>query len=55
MRRFQAIREQDAARLSSVNRNFRGDIETIVAKALEKDKTRRYGSAADSLEISAVI
>jgi len=44
---IQAIREQDAARLSSVNRNFRGDIETIVAKALEKDKTRRYGSAAE--------
>jgi len=41
------IREQDAARLSSVNRNYRGDIETIVAKSLEKDKNRRYASAAD--------
>ena len=29
----------------SVNRQFRGEIETIVAKALEKDKTRRYPSA----------
>jgi hypothetical protein len=30
-----------------VDRSFRGDIETIVSKALEKDKTRRYGSAAE--------
>ena len=44
---LQAIREQDPARLSSVNDAYRGDIETIVAKALEKDKTRRYGSAAE--------
>jgi hypothetical protein len=41
------IAEEDPSRLSSVSRNFRGDIETIVAKALEKDKTRRYGSAAE--------
>jgi tetratricopeptide (TPR) repeat protein/predicted Ser/Thr protein kinase len=40
------IREEDAARLSSINRSYRGDIETIVAKALEKDKARRYASAA---------
>jgi hypothetical protein len=40
------IREEDPARLSSINRNYRGDIETIVAKALEKDKARRYASAA---------
>src|SRR5689334_6476372 len=32
------IREQDPARLSSVSRGYRGDIETIVGKALEKDK-----------------
>jgi WD40 repeat protein/tRNA A-37 threonylcarbamoyl transferase component Bud32/type II secretory pathway pseudopilin PulG len=44
---IQAIREQEGARLSSISRNYRGDIETIVAKALEKDKTRRYGSAAE--------
>lgn len=42
----QAIREEDPARLSSVNRKYRGDIETIVSKALEKDKARRYASAA---------
>jgi len=41
------IREEEPTRLSAVNRSFRGDIETIVAKALEKDKTRRYQSAAE--------
>jgi hypothetical protein len=29
-----------------VSRQYRGDIETIVAKALEKDKGRQYASAA---------
>jgi tetratricopeptide (TPR) repeat protein len=42
----QAIREEDPAPLSSMSRNYRGDIETIVGRALEKDKARRYGSAA---------
>src|SRR5262245_20596627 len=41
------IREEDPSRLSSINRSFRGDIETIAAKALEKDKARRYASAAE--------
>jgi eukaryotic-like serine/threonine-protein kinase len=41
------IQRVDAARLSSVDRNYRGDVEIIVAKALEKDKTRRYASAAE--------
>lgn len=41
------IREDDPTRLSVVNRVFRGDVETIVAKTLEKDKGRRYGSAAE--------
>jgi tetratricopeptide (TPR) repeat protein/predicted Ser/Thr protein kinase len=40
------IREEDPARLSSISRVYRGDVETIVAKALEKDKARRYASAA---------
>lgn len=39
------IREQPPTRLSSVNKVFRGDIEVIVSKALEKDRTRRYQSA----------
>ena len=42
----QTIREEDPAPLSAVSRDYRGDIETIAAKALEKDKSRRYGSAA---------
>ena len=40
------IREEDPAPLSAVSRDFRGDVEIIVAKALEKEKGRRYGSAA---------
>ena len=43
----QTIRDADPTPLSSISRIYRGDIETIVAKALEKDKTRRYASAAD--------
>ncbi|MGI8744928.1 MAG: tetratricopeptide repeat protein [Bryobacteraceae bacterium] len=42
-----AVREQDPAPLSSINRTYRGDVETIAGKALEKDKARRYGSAAE--------
>jgi tetratricopeptide (TPR) repeat protein len=45
-----AIREADPAPLGSVNRAYRGDVETIVAKALEKDKARRYASAAGMAE-----
>jgi tetratricopeptide (TPR) repeat protein/predicted Ser/Thr protein kinase len=41
-----AIREEDPTKLSSISRAYRGDVETMVAKALEKDKTRRYSSAA---------
>ncbi len=39
------IREVEPSRLGSVNTACRGDVETIVAKALEKDKARRYPSA----------
>jgi tetratricopeptide (TPR) repeat protein len=42
----QTIREEDPTPLSSISRNYRGDIETIVAKALEKDRVRRYASAS---------
>jgi WD40 repeat protein/predicted Ser/Thr protein kinase len=41
------IREVEPSRLGSVNRLFRGAVETIVAKALEKEKSRRYQSAKD--------
>ena len=39
------IQDEDPSRLSTVDRGFRGDIETIVATALEKDPDRRYPSA----------
>jgi tetratricopeptide (TPR) repeat protein/predicted Ser/Thr protein kinase len=44
------IREEEPARLSSVTRRLPADVETIVAKALEKDRTRRYASAAEMAE-----
>ncbi len=47
---LRVIREEEPAPLSSINRSYRGDIEIIVAKALEKDKERRYGSAGDLAE-----
>lgn len=44
---IRVIREQDPAPLGRTSREFRGDLEIITAKALEKDKRRRYGSASD--------
>lgn len=41
------ILEEYPPRLGSIHPELRGDVETIVAKALEKDRTRRYMSAAD--------
>src|SRR5262249_47428873 len=41
------ILEQDPPRLGSINPELRGDVETIVAKALAKDPARRYASAAE--------
>ncbi|MBL8764959.1 MAG: serine/threonine protein kinase [Phycisphaerae bacterium] len=41
------IREQDPERLSTTHRSLRGDVETIIAKALEKEKERRYASAGE--------
>lgn len=43
----QAIREEEPAPLSAIHSSYRGDIDTIVTKALEKDKERRYASAAE--------
>ncbi|HEY3245104.1 MAG TPA: serine/threonine-protein kinase [Phycisphaerae bacterium] len=43
----QTIREAAPRRLSATDRRLRGDLETIVLKALEKERERRYQSAAD--------
>jgi WD40 repeat protein/predicted Ser/Thr protein kinase len=41
------ICDEPHVRLSTIDRTLRGDIETIVVKALDKDRTRRYQSAAE--------
>jgi WD40 repeat protein/tRNA A-37 threonylcarbamoyl transferase component Bud32 len=43
----QRVREEKPPLLGSVNKLLRGDLEMIVAKALEKDRDRRYASVAD--------
>ncbi len=42
-----SIREEEPTRLSATDPGYRGDLETIVQKAIEKDKSRRYGSAKE--------
>jgi serine/threonine protein kinase len=44
---IRAIREDSPFPLRSVNRELGGDLQTVAAKALEKDPTRRYATAAD--------
>ena len=41
------IEQEEPSRLGSIDKVYRGDVEIIVAKALEKDKARRYASAGD--------
>ena len=41
------IQQDDAPRLSSVARELRGDLDWIVAKALAKERERRYASVRD--------
>ena len=41
------IDQQEPSPLGSIDRRYRGDLEIIVAKAIEKQKKRRYASAAD--------
>src|SRR5262249_36818514 len=36
------IREQEPSQLGTLDARLRGDVETIVARALEKDRSRRY-------------
>jgi predicted Ser/Thr protein kinase len=44
---LRVIGEEDPSRLSMISRVFRGDLDTIAAKALEKEKGRRYQTAAE--------
>src|SRR5262249_25383701 len=44
---IRVVREVEPSRLGSINTRFRGDVETIVGKALAKDKARRYASAGE--------
>jgi WD40 repeat protein/predicted Ser/Thr protein kinase len=44
---IRVVREVEPSRLGSINGSFRGDVETIVGKALAKDKARRYASAGE--------
>jgi serine/threonine protein kinase len=41
------VREQVPSKLSTINRTLRGDVDTIVMHALEKDRERRYQSAIE--------
>ncbi|UCF10015.1 MAG: serine/threonine protein kinase, partial [Candidatus Bipolaricaulota bacterium] len=41
------IRQETPSSISTIDRNLRGDAETIVLKAMEKDRDRRYQSALD--------
>jgi tetratricopeptide (TPR) repeat protein/predicted Ser/Thr protein kinase len=42
-----AIREDEPASLSTIDRSLRGDVDTIVRKAMDKDPERRYQSASE--------
>ncbi|MEZ5966872.1 MAG: serine/threonine-protein kinase [Planctomycetota bacterium] len=41
------IRDDEPTRLGTRKRSLRGDVETIVAKAIDKDRNRRYSTAAE--------
>ncbi len=41
------IEQEEPSRLGSIDKFYRGDVEIVVAKALEKDRTRRYATAGD--------
>ena len=41
------IQEVDAVPLRSLDKQYRGDLDTVTAKAMAKEKERRYASAAD--------
>lgn len=41
------VRDVDIASLSSIDRAYRGDLDTIAAKALAKERQQRYSTAAE--------
>lgn len=41
------VATEEPSRVGSIVKELRGDVETIVQKALEKDRARRYASAAE--------
>jgi tetratricopeptide (TPR) repeat protein len=47
---IRSIATRDAPLLGSLDRNLRGDTEAIVAKALERDRARRYASVAELVQ-----
>lgn len=47
IRAARVIAEQNPTPLSSLTHTFRGDVDTIIHKALEKDKEQRYQSASN--------
>ncbi len=44
---IRVIRSMEATPPGTVNRSLRGDLETIILKTLQKQKSRRYSSAGD--------
>lgn len=40
------VRDEEPTRIGTIDRSLRGDLDTIVTKAIERDPARRYGSAA---------
>jgi serine/threonine protein kinase len=44
---MRVIQDEQPSRLGTINRNLRGDLETIVFKALAKEKQQRYASCAE--------
>ncbi|MFN0151078.1 MAG: tetratricopeptide repeat protein [bacterium] len=41
------VRDEEPSRLAAIDQRFRGDVDTIVAKALARERERRYQSASE--------
>jgi serine/threonine protein kinase len=46
MAALRVVHEDEPSRLGAIDRAYRGDLDTIISKALQKEKARRYQSAA---------